>query len=122
MERVTGIGGLFFRAKEPAVLKAWYETNLGVDFGFEPPWRQAEGYTVMGAFEFDTDYFGRDSQQWMVNFRVNDLDAMRAQLEKAGVEVLTDPDWDSPEVGRFARIYDPEGNPVELWEPAPGAR
>jgi predicted enzyme related to lactoylglutathione lyase len=122
MERVTGIGGLFFRAKDPATLTDWYRTHLGVDLGHEPPWRQEAGITVMAAFDADTDYFGRDSQQWMINFRVESLDAMTAQLEAAGIAVQKDPGWDMPGVGRFARIQDPEGNPIELWEPDPGIR
>lgn len=69
-------------------------------------------------FKRDTEYFGRPEQQWMINFRVADLDAMIAQLQSRGIDVETRPDeWDS-EVGRFARIHDPEGNPIELWEPA----
>jgi glyoxylase I family protein len=68
-------------------------------------------------FEADTDYFGRDNQQWMINFRVSDMTAMIQQLTAAGIEVVTRPEWDS-EIGRFARIHDPEGNPIELWEPA----
>lgn len=122
MERVTGIGGLFFRAKDPAKLTDWYRTHLGVDLGHEPPWRQEGGITVMAAFDSDTDYFGRDSQQWMINFRIQDMDAMTAQLEAAGITVQKDPSWDTPGVGRFARIHDPEGNPIELWEPDPAIR
>lgn len=119
MERVTGIGGLFFRAKDPEALKAWYETHLGVtapprDYG-QTPWRQEAGPTVFSPFEQSTDYFGRPGQMWMINFRVGDLDAMAAQLRAAGIEVTVDPE--AYPNGRFARIYDPEGNPIELWEP-----
>ncbi len=116
MEKVNGIGGVFFRAKDPEALSAWYKTHLGVDLS-EGAWAQAAGPTVFAPFAADTDYFGRASQQWMINFRVADLDAMIAQLEAAGIAVTTNPDWDSF-VGRFARIHDPEGNPIELWEPA----
>lgn len=118
MEKVTGIGGMFFRAKDPAALRAWYDKHLGVtdmDAG-GGPWRQEEGFTVFAPFAADTDYFGRMDQQWMINFRVSDLDAMIRQLESAGIVVETRAEWDS-EIGRFARLHDPEGNPVELWEP-----
>ena len=118
MEKATGIGGLFFRARDPRALARWYAEHLGVDMagGY---WRQEAGPTAFGPFAADTDYFGRPDQQWMVNFRVADLDAMVAQLERAGIAVETRAEWDS-EVGRFARIHDPEGNPIELWEPARG--
>ena len=117
MERVTGIGGLFFRAQDPVALAAWYRDNLGID-GPYGLWAQEAGQTVFSPFAKDTEYFGRDSQQWMINFRVANLDAMIAQLAKVGVVAQTKPEWDSPEVGRFARIHDPEGNPIELWQPA----
>lgn len=118
-ERVTGIGGLFFRARDPAGLAKWYEEVLGIDA--DPgAWRQAAGTTVFAPFAADTEYFGRAEQQWMINFRVEDLTAMIAQLEAAGIAVETREDWDS-EVGRFARIHDPEGNPIELWEASPAA-
>lgn len=121
MEKVTGIGGMFFRAKDPVALTAWYADHLGITdlAAGVGPWRQEEGFTVFSPFAADTDYFGRMDQQWMINFRVNDLDAMIRQLEASGIAVETRAEWDS-EVGRFARIHDPEGNPVELWEP-PGA-
>lgn len=120
MEKVTGIGGMFFRAKDPAALAAWYEEHLGVsrvptDYD-TPPWMQNAGPTVFAPFSADTDYFGRPEQAWMINFRIDDMDAMVAQLEAAGIEVEQD-QAEYPN-GRFARIYDPEGNPIELWEPA----
>jgi glyoxylase I family protein len=121
VERVTGIGGLFFRSRDPAGLAAWYERHLGVTpvplTYEETPWHQEAGPTVFAAFDQETDHFGRPEQQWMVNFRVRDLDAMVRQLRAAGLDVEVD-DEDYPN-GRFARVYDPEGNPVELWEPAP---
>lgn len=120
MEKVTGLGGLFFRARDPETLAKWYLDNLGVDlvpsdYG-QPPWTQQAGPTVFAPFAADTDYFGRPEQQWMVNFRVRDLDAMAAQLRANGAEVAIDPE--TYPNGRFARTHDPEGNPVELWEPA----
>ena len=112
----VGIGGVFFRAKNPEALQAWYAEHLGVvaDDGYQ--WMQAAGPTVFMPFPRDTDYFP-ETKQWMLNFRVTELDALLAALRDSGVEVTTNPDWDTPETGRFARVHDPEGNPVELWEP-----
>jgi predicted enzyme related to lactoylglutathione lyase len=115
---VAGIGGFFFRARDPAALSAWYERHLGVGPSAPPFWAQAAGTTVFMPFSADTTYFAAD-KQWMLNFRVDDLDAMLARLREAGIEIVTDPAWDSPETGRFARVHDPEGNAVELWEPPP---
>jgi predicted enzyme related to lactoylglutathione lyase len=119
MERVTGIGGLFFRAADPKGLAEWYERHLGVTQTptsyDEEPWRQEEGWTAFAPFATDTKYFGRPTQQWMINFRVRDLDAMVAQLTRAGIAV--DVNRETYPNGRFARLLDPEGNPIELWEP-----
>ncbi|MGE0283396.1 MAG: VOC family protein [Rhizobiaceae bacterium] len=117
MAKATGIGGFFFRARDPKALFAWYEQYLGVSDFNKTIWMQAAGPTVFAPFPADTDYFGRMDQQFMINFRVDDLDAMMAQLKAAGIAVETRPEWDS-EIGRFCRIHDPEGNPIELWEPA----
>jgi len=115
MEKVTGIGGVFFRAKDPAALKKWYHEHLGI--GMEPgSWAQEAGPTEIAPFELGSDYFP-PSQAWMMNFRVRDLDAMIAQLETANIEVVMNEEWNSV-IGRFVRIHDPEGNPVELWEPS----
>jgi len=119
MERVTGIGGFFFRAKDPKALAAWYDRNLGVtttptDYGGQP-WRQEAGTTVFEPFKQDTKYFGDMRLQWMINFRVRDLDKMAAQLRANGVAVEIDPE--TYPNGRFAKINDPEGNPIQLWEP-----
>ena len=118
MERVIGIGGLFFRARDTKALAQWYAQHLGIGDGPYGLWSQEAGQTVFAPFAQDTDYFGRDSQQWMLNLRVSNMDAMLAQLAAAGIVAETRAEWDSPEAGRFARIHDPEGNPVELWEPA----
>lgn len=113
MAKALGIGGIFFRARDTAALAEWYETHLGVP-GF---WTQEAGLTVFAPFKDTTDYFPAD-KQWMINFRVDDLDAMMAQLRAADIAVETRPEeWDTPETGRFARIHDPEGNQIELWEP-----
>lgn len=114
---VTGIGGVFFRAKDPDALRQWYRTHLEVVGQGWTPWEQAAGPTMFMPFAGDTTKWP-DSKQWMINFRVADLDALLSKLRQAGVTVKTDPAWDSPEVGRFAFIHDPEGNPVELWEPS----
>ncbi len=113
MAKALGIGGVFFRARDTQALADWYETHLGVP-GF---WSQGAGMTVFAPFKADTDYFPAD-KQWMINFRVDDLDGMIAQLKAAAIAVETRPgEWDTPETGRFARIHDPEGNQIELWEP-----
>ena len=116
---VTGIGGLFFRARDPDALKQWYCEHLGVGCGDWGLWEQQAGTTVFSPFKADTDYFAAD-RQWMLNLRVDGLDELLARLGAAGVEAITKPEWDDPTVGRFARIHDPEGNPIELWEPAGG--
>lgn len=113
---VTGIGGLFFRAQDPEALGDWYRTHLGLRIGAEV-WEQDGGPTVFAPFARDSDYFPQD-RQWMLNLRVSDLAGMIAALAAAGIPAETRAEWDHPEVGRFARIHDPEGNPIELWEPA----
>jgi predicted enzyme related to lactoylglutathione lyase len=115
---VTGIGGFFFRAKDPEALRAWYVEHLGVGSAPYGQWEMQAGPSVFSPFKADTDYFAAD-RQWMLNFRVDDLDGLCAKLRAAGIEVTTNPEWDAPGVGRFARVYDPEGNPIELWEPDP---
>jgi predicted enzyme related to lactoylglutathione lyase len=112
MAKATGIGGVFFRARDTAALGKWYETHLGVP-GF---WQQEAGPTVFAPFKADTDYFAAD-KQWMINLRVDDLEGLIEQLETAGIAVETRAEWDTPETGTFARIHDPEGNPIELWQP-----
>jgi predicted enzyme related to lactoylglutathione lyase len=120
MERVTGIGGLFFRAQDPGALSTWYEAHLGVSSvgaNYDrDPWHQAAGPTVFAPFPQSSDYFGSTDRTWMVNFRVRDLDAMTEQLRAANIDVKVDPKR-YPN-GRFARLMDPESNPIELWEPA----
>ncbi len=118
MERVLGIGGLFLRsAKEEAALAAWYRDCLGLETDDVGVWEHAQGSTVFATFEPDSDYFGSRSQQTMLNFRVRDLDAMLAQLRVKGAEVLGDAE-EMEGVGRFGWVNDPEGNRIELWQPA----
>lgn len=119
MEKVTGIGGLFFRSRDPEALAQWYRDHLGIPLipknYDEPGWQQEAGPTAFAPFPETTTYFGDTSQRWMINFRVKNLDAMMAQLRMAGIVVEIDPE--SYPNGRFARTHDPEGNPIELWEP-----
>jgi glyoxylase I family protein len=120
VEKVSGIGGLFFRAKDPKGLAEWYRAHLGInlvptDYD-SSPWQQEAGPTAFAPFAADTKYFGDPAKQWMINFRVRDLDAMAAQLRAAGITV--DIDQEKYPNGRFARIHDLEGNPIELWQPA----
>jgi glyoxylase I family protein len=120
-EKVLGIGGLFFRSDDPGALGRWYRDNLGINLTPSShemqPWHTEAGVTVFAPFPHKTatDYFGSEAQMWMVNFRVRDLDKMAAQLQSRGVTVKIDP-VNYPH-GRFARLRDPEGNPVELWQP-----
>lgn len=119
MQGVDGIGGFFFRARDPDGLARWYEEHLGI--GAAPgTWSPAGGITVFAPFAESDGYFP-PRNRWMINFRVSDLDALAARLEAAGIAVEADPAWQS-EVGRFARIHYPEGNPIELWEPSAEVR
>lgn len=122
---VIGMGGYFFRAKDPAALKAWYKEHLGVGGGCgtdangqsnEWVWFTEGGPMVFEPFQQSTDYFPAGKQA-MINLRVTGLDDLLGRLRGAGIEVITKEEWDTPEIGRFARIHDPEGNPIELWEP-----
>jgi glyoxylase I family protein len=119
MQRVTGIGGLFFRAKNPKATAQWYKERLGVDLVpadySQKPWSQEAGPTIFAPFPQDSGYFGDAKKHWMINFRVSDLDAMVEQLRAAKIDVSVDPE--KYPNGRFARLHDPEGNPIELWEP-----
>jgi glyoxylase I family protein len=119
-ERVLGIGGFFFRARDPKALAEWYRSNLGV--GLVPngkensAWQTEAGPTAFQPFSLTSKYLGDPHQMWMINFRVRDLDKMAAQLRAAGIEVTVDSQ--SYPYGRFASLHDPEQNPIQLWEPA----
>ena len=118
MQKVQGFGGFFFRALDPEGLANWYRDHLGIDPAPTnmdmTPWRSDAGVTVFSPFAADTDYFSSD-KTFMLNFRVADLNAMIAQLTSAGIEVSDESEMEG--IGRFARIHDPEGNAIELWEP-----
>ncbi|MFL5240838.1 MAG: VOC family protein [Gemmataceae bacterium] len=126
MERVTGLGGIFFKAENPEQLGAWYEKHLGIkqEHGCATfAWRHADdtnmkGTTVWSLFKKDTKYFEPSKASLMVNYRVKDLDALLEALRQEGVEI--DPKRDDSEYGRFAWIMDPEGNRIELWQPPEG--
>ena len=121
-DRVTGIGGIFFKAKDPDKLKAWYVENLGVP-------ADENGYivfevkddpgpsTAWSTFKSDTTYFAPSTAPFMINYRVKNLDAMLAQLKKAGAKV--DDKVEDTDFGKFGWAMDPEGNRFELWEPKP---
>lgn len=115
---VTGVGGFFFRAKDPEALRKWYAEHLGVGSAPYGVWSTKAGPSVFSPFAANTDYFPAE-RQWMLNLRVDDLDGLLARLKAAGIDVITKAEWNMPGVGRFARIHDPEGNPIELWEPDP---
>jgi glyoxylase I family protein len=119
MHYVTGIGGFFFRAHNPETLAQWYLENLGInlvpsDYSIQP-WQQQAGPTAFAPFPRDTEYFGDVNKNWMLNLRVNNLEALVTLLRQRGIEVTVDPE--TYPNGRFARLHDPEGNPLELWEP-----
>ncbi len=121
--RVTGIGGIFFKAKDPQELGRWYREHLGMAIEGNMAlfaWRggkdgEVQGHTVWSIFPADTKYFGEDGAAFMVNYRVKDLDRVLAALRAEGVDVA--PKVEDSEYGRFGWITDPEGNRIELWEP-----
>ena len=124
MKRETGIGGLFFKAKDPQASKDWYRKHLGIEsnqYGGVFRWLQKdkpekEGSTTWNPFPEDTDYFNPCNQEYMINYRVEDLEALLPLLKEEGVTITGD--MQSFEYGKFAWIIDPEGNKIELWEPA----
>ena len=119
MERVIGIGGVFFKARDPKALAEWYATYLGVPFDNGQTYgtfTAANGdQTVWSIFPADTTYFAPSQSGFMINFRVRDLKAMLAQLRDAGLPV--DERVEEYEYGNFGWVVDPEGNRIELWEP-----
>ena len=127
MKRVTGIGGVFFHAKDPKLLAAWYKAHLGVDVqswgGASFDWVDDDGNPVKGTTAWmiapqDSRQFEPSKAPFMVNYRVADLSALRMALRDEGCEVLEK--TDESEFGKFGWVMDPEGNKVELWEPPKG--
>lgn len=123
MKKVTGIGGIFFKCEDTAKMKAWYAQNLGIESGeygggFE--WQEKEsgkdGYTAWNTFPADTKYFDPSRKAFMINYRVADLVGLVAQLKDAGVTIIDE--IATYDYGKFVHILDPEGNAIELWEPA----
>ena len=127
MKRVTGIGGIFFKAQDPVALRAWYQKHLGIDVqdwgGAAFRWSDAEGTAVTGTTiwsigEASGDYFAPSTASFMVNYRVEDVRELVSLLRAEGCNVMEK--IQESEYGRFAWVLDPEGNKVELWEPPPG--
>ncbi len=128
MARVTGLGGIFFKTRNPKAIHEWYEKHLGIrkdaDGSVVFKWRHLEaqehvGYTVWGPFSHDTKYFGPGPSPYMINFRVDDLNGLLKRLRNPGVQV--EKEIEESEYGRFGWITDPDGNRVELWEPPEGS-
>ena len=117
MARVTGLGGIFYKARNVEKSRAWYQEILGVggEWGAMFPFKkdEPEGFSLLSPFKADSDYFGPSEQPFMINLRVDDIDAMVSELEEKGIEVLGRQDED---YGRFAWIMDPDGIKVELWQ------
>jgi len=123
MKKVTGIGGVFFKCKDPGKVKEWYKTHLGLDtneYGANFEWRQAEdpakkGSTTWSPFAETTKYFEPSAKDFMLNYRVENLEALVEELKKEGVTVLDK--VETYDYGKFVHILDVEGNKIELWEP-----
>lgn len=124
MKRVTGFGGIFFKARDPKALAAWYREHLGLnvdDWGgavFQWADDSPTGTTVWSPFKHDTEYFAPGTASFMMNFRVADLHALLAALRAEGCEVMDA--VEESEYGKFGWVLDPEGNKLELWEPPAG--
>ena len=127
MKRVTGIGGIFFQAKDPVALRVWYQRHLGIDVqewgGAVFTWSDeagtpTQGTTVWSISAPDSDYFAPSTSTFMINYRVEDLAALLQMLREEGCDVLEK--TDDSEYGKFGWVMDPEGNKVELWQPPPG--
>ncbi len=123
MKKVTGIGGIFFKCKDPGKMKDWYKTHLGLDtndYGATFEWRDAEDPAIKGStqwspFAESTKYFAPSTKEFMINYRVADLEALVEELKKEGVTIVDE--IESYDYGKFVHIVDMEGNKIELWEP-----
>ena len=126
MKKVTGIGGIFFKCKDPNKMNEWYKTHLGFDttqYGTSFEWRQLEdpaktGTTQWSPFAETTKYFEPSTKDFMINYRVDNLVALVAQLKSEGVTIVDE--IESYDYGKFVHIVDVEGNKIELWEPNEG--
>jgi catechol 2,3-dioxygenase-like lactoylglutathione lyase family enzyme len=127
MKRVTGIGGIFFKSKDPKALAAWYKTHLGIEVeawgGAAFRWKgpanpDGGGTTIWNPFAADTGYFAPSTASFMINYRVDDLHAVLTALRAEGVQV--DAKVDESDYGKFGWVIDPDGNKLELWQPPPG--
>jgi predicted enzyme related to lactoylglutathione lyase len=124
MKKVTGIGGIFFKCQDPNKMKEWYKTHLGFDmdpYGTKFEWHQGadstkKGYTLWSPFSDKTKYFEPSSKDFMINYRVENLEALVEELKKEGVTVLDN--IETFDYGKFVHVLDIEGNKVELWEPS----
>lgn len=124
MKKVTGIGGIFFKCKDTAAMNDWYAKHLGLpvsQYGTMFNWREEEnpektGTTVWSPFKDDTKYFEPSTKEFMINYRVENLDALVEELKASGVTIIDE--VKSYDYGKFVHILDPEGNAIELWEPA----
>jgi predicted enzyme related to lactoylglutathione lyase len=123
MAKAVGVGGIFFKAQDPKALSEWYALHLGIpaqdggSLAFDGP--DSTGMTVFAPFASTTRYFGEGAQTFMLNFRVDDMDQLLTKLAAADVRI--DPKREDHAYGRFAWIWDPEGNRIELWQPIPDA-
>ncbi|MEO6136839.1 MAG: VOC family protein [Ginsengibacter sp.] len=123
MKKVTGIGGIFFKCKDPNNIKEWYKKNLGLkpdEYGAMFEWREEsdstkKGVTQWSPFSETTKYFAPSTKEFMINYRVDNLEALVEELKKEGVTIVDK--IESYDYGKFIHIMDPEGNKIELWEP-----
>ncbi len=124
MKKVTGVGGIFFKTKDPEKMKEWYNKNLGLvtnEYGSVFEFRESDkpenkAYSVWSPFKDDTDYFQPSEKEFMINYRVENIEALVEELQKSGVTICDE--IETYEYGKFVHILDPENNKIELWEPA----
>jgi len=124
MKKVTGVGGIFFKTKDPEKIKEWYNKNLGLvtnEYGSVFEFRESDkpenkAYSVWSPFKDDTDYFQPSEKEFMINYRVENIEALVEELQKSGVTICDE--IETYEYGKFVHILDPENNKIELWEPA----
>lgn len=123
MKRVTGLGGVFFKSKDPKKMQEWYDKHLGIPsgkYGSMFQWREHDkpdkvAYTAWGPFKNDTTYFNPSQKDFMFNYRVENLEELLKVLKEEGVEIVGE--METHDYGKFGWIMDPEGNKIELWEP-----